>query len=677
MPLKNALSPKNAKELISISLTLAVIPALVFGTAKWAFYHFELGMNQTAFYYFKSTINDFLFLAIFLFVLLILTCVNLIATRLHGDQANRRRFTSGAVVILLLGLLLMTGYRLNKALWYPDSSSLQGICYNGLVILVYLLIGLTLHKQLRRLNALLGFLLAGLLVIPLSVFSYYTHSLQPVIFTDVAEEVGLKEMDNSLGLAWGDFNNDGWLDVYVSNHLPAATESLLYENRKGVFSAPRSMAKGDLHGAAWGDFDNDGALDLFVAGGNDTPIGPAYANLLFRNEGSTFRDVAASTGVDEPEGRAWGGTWADFNNDGFLDLFVVNYFSSNDLFMNVGGTTFRNVAKTSGISTTEPGEVNVVGTLCASWADFDGDGDMDIVTAGIQSGIALYKNSGNGTFADIAGKDSGLITNIDLGTENDPRGMTACAWGDYDNDGDLDLFIGSLSDRPGKNLLFKNQGNGTFIEVAAAAGVNSSIYSRAAMWGDFDNDGDLDLYVINEASDAANAEAQDTRGNNDLFMNQGDGTFRAADADATGVAGFPFVHEGTGALADFDNDGFIDIFIDNQRPPDDRLYYLRRNLLLKNAGNSNNWLKIRLRGTVSNRDGIGAKILLTTSGQQQFREQGGESHTFAQNSAIAHFGLGSQTAVDRIFVKWPSGITQTLTDVAPNQTLTIVEPDAR
>jgi hypothetical protein len=225
-----------------------------------------------------------------------------------------------------------------------------------------------------------------------------------------------------------------------------------------------------------------------------------------------------------------------------------------------------------------------------------------------------------------------------------------------------------------KNRLFQNQGDGTFVEVGAAAGVDSSANSEAAMWGDFDNDGDLDLYVVNGASIPNGVD--DPLGWNSLYLNQGDGTFVAVPVDAAGAAGFPFVRESTGAIADYDNDGFVDILINNERPLDARAYYLARKILLRNSGNGNGWLEIRLRGTVSNRDGSGAKIYLDVGNQHQFRERGGESHHFAQNSPIVHFGLGRAKVVDRILIKWPSGITQTLTNVLANRIVTVTEPAA-
>ena len=670
---KTAILP-TIKESIGIGLMLGLMPAFAFGIAKSLLFanYFELGMYQTAFYYFRSTINDNLIL---LAVVAPTVFIYFVLAALFKDRGARKRYTYYAVTLMVVGLLLVTAYRLNKSPWYPDFFSISGFFCNAIVALLFGLVGRVILKHSPTATFYVG-LAMGLLVLITNGCFYYDRSRTPVIFTDVAEEVGLREINNSLGVAWGDYNNDGWTDVYVSNHLPASAESFLYENRKGVFAAPRVMATGDLHGVAWGDFDNDGALDLFVAGGNNTPQGPAFPNILFHNEGTNFKDVASSAGVEDTLGRAWGGAWADFNNDGLLDLFVVNRFTSNALFLNAGDGTFKDVARIAGITDTGPGEANKAGTVCASWADYDDDGDMDLLTVAISTGIALYRNNGNGTFSEVAG-DLGLVTNSYLGTEDDPSGLSGCAWGDYDNDGDLDLYIGALTGKIGRNLLFQNKGNSTFIEVGAAAGVDTSAHSRAVLWGDYDNDGDLDLYVVNEASDSTDIpRGDDPLGWNNLYLNRGDGTFVNTSADAGGVAGFPFVREGTAAIADYDNDGFIDVFINNQRSLEGHPSYLTRNILLRNSGNRNSWLEIRLRGTVSNRDGIGTKISLFAGKQHQFRERGGESHAFAQNSMVIHFGLGSVKVVDRLLVKWPSGITQTLTNIAANRTLTVTEPVA-
>jgi hypothetical protein len=677
MPPRHATDTTNIKEVVGTSLMLTVVPLLVLAITKGLLFasYWRLGMHWTAFTYFRSAVNDY---RAFLFVFLAVLLSYFVLTTFLRKKISGKAQAYYAITPVLLGLWMATLFRLDKSPWYPSNLTFTGGCYNLVVTLFFVFAGLIAVKRSPRTGLYSG-VAVGLLVLITNGYFALSHLRNPLMFTDVAERVGMRDIRNSLGVAWGDVDNDGWQDLFVSNHLPISTESFLYHNEGGRSFTARAMATGDLHGPAFGDFDRDGDLDLFVAGGNNTPEGPAFANILFRNDRGTFDDVAAGAQVDDPLGRAWGGAWADFNNDGWLDLFVANYFTANALFRNAGNGTFHNVARSAGITESAPGEGDSAGTLSASWADYDADGDMDLLTVGISTGMALYRNNGNGTFTDVAAA-SGLVTNNYLGWERDPRGLSGCSWGDYDNDGDLDLYIGALR-RTANNLLFQNQGNGSFLEVGAAAGVDSFDAARALMWGDFDNDGDLDLYVVNEAVSSINlphgtiASEQSIGADawNRLYVNQGNGTFVELSADETGAAGFPYVHEGTGAVVDYDNDGFLDIFVNNQTPLGRHNRYLARNILLRNSGNGNNWLEIRLQGTASNRDGIGSKIYLSAEGKTQFREQDGGSHTFAQSSMIIHFGIGQVRSVDRLVVKWPSGATQTLTKIPANRTLTIVE----
>lgn len=661
MSFNNASPFASARDVLATSLLLSVVCAVTYAGAKALLIadYFSLGMRGTAFHYFHAAIS--------LPSIALTFCAVLVLVSVAWFAGGRWR--TRILAALILGLLLFVGYRLNTAPWYPHVTSVRGLLGNAVVTVLFGVVALVILRPLTGLRSWLGFVVAGLLAIVMFAGMQSLRAKTAVMFADVGEETGLREINNSLGVAWGDYDGDGWQDLYVSNHLPAKVDSYLYRNVHGTFSAAVPMVKGDLHGVAWGDYDNDGSPDLFVAGGNDTPIGPAYPNHLFHNEEGKLRDVAPAAGVDDTDARAWGGAWADFNNDGWLDLFAVSYFSSNSLFLNGGDGTFRNVAQAAGITTTAPGQVNDIGTLCASWADYDEDGDMDVVTTGIHMNIGLYRNNGDGTFTDVA-REAGLASPHHLGTEDDPTGPSGCAWGDYDNDGHIDLYVTMRAGKKGSNLLFRNRGDGTFTEVAATAGVATQANSQAGLWADFDNDGRLDLYVVSGATDG------DDLGWNTLYMNRGDGTFTEVSADASGAPGFPFVRESTGAVADFDNDGCVDILVNNQRFLDGHPRYLNRNLLLRNACNSNHWLKIRLQGTVSNRDGIGAKVTLEAGGLRQSRERGTESHLFAQNSPILHFGLGAAGKVERIVVRWPSGATQTLTDVAVDRELTIVEPRA-
>ena len=669
----NKITLAPVASIVSSALLVCALPPIAYGVAKSLIYghYFELGLHQTAFLSFTTAVDQYAVVVPVVFLIVLaaqLVCAWLLDPGRTGDAVRT------VMAVVVFGLLAFTGYRLNRSAWYPDYPSFAFVDCNAAVALVFALVGLLVYTRRRGSGAYLGFVVIGSLLLSRVGYFDYLRTYTPAMFVDVSDKVGLNEINSSIGVGWADYDNDGWLDLYVSNHLPIVSPSYLYHNDAGVFAPPKVMASGDLHGVAWGDYDNDGAADLFVAGGNNTPDGPAFANILFHNKGGVLENVAPTAGVEDTAGRAYGGTWADYDRDGLLDLFVVNYYTSVALFHNRGDGKFDNVSQAAGVSETAPGEPSAAGTLCASWADYDNDGNVDLVTVGLGTGISLYHNNGDGTFTDVA-RRAGLVVDGYLGDEKDPRGPAGCSWADYDNDGDSDLYVVTRAGEQGRNLLFQNQGDGTFVEAGAKAGVDVSAYGQSALWGDFDNDGDLDLYVINGFDERGTGK--DSYAWNILFLNAGDGTFVRLAPDAAGAAGFPFVLETTGAVADYDNDGFLDIYVNDERAfPEDSLRnnYMRRNLLLRNAGNGNHWLEIRLRGTVSNRDGLGAKVYVDAGGKKQFRDTSARSHTFAQDSPVVHFGLGGASVVDTVTIKWPSGITQTVTNVASNRITTITEP---
>jgi hypothetical protein len=298
----------------------------------------------------------------------------------------------------------------------------------------------------------------------------------------------------------------------------------------------------------------------------------------------------------------------------------------------------------------------------------------------------LYKNNGDGTFTDVT-VAAGIIDGSD-----DVQGG---AWGDYDNDGDLDLYltlgvesggggadgaiegIDQLVESAGlplkeekgpaaiplgsqlPNILYRNNGDGTFTDVTTESGTTNVAGALGVVWEDYDNDGYLDLYIVN-------SEFASTL--NRLFRNNGDGTFTDVAAEAGVGAKIPGNGRGSdGTFGDYNNDGFPDLFVDNGGGTTVGSY-----MLFRNNGNSNRWLNVALRGTQSNRSGIGAKILLSAGGRNQFREYAGQ-HYMSQNYIPVHFGLGQASIVDSLTIQWPSGITQTLQNIAVNQTITVTE----
>lgn len=447
----------------------------------------------------------------------------------------------------------------------------------------------------------------------------------PAFFTEAASSSGTADTRRSIAVAWGDYDGDGDLDLFVPNYT---AENRLYRNNGNGTFTDVAVATGVNDGshsqsAAWGDYDNDGDLDLYVTRDVNE------ANRLFRNDGSGFTDVGPASGTADTR-PSLGAAWADYNRDGDLDLFVANNNAENRLYRNNGDGTFSDVAAATGVN---DGGLSV----SPAWGDYDNDGDLDLyVTRGVNESNRLFRNDG-GVFNDV-GSASGT---------GDTRNSVGAAWGDYDNDGDLDLFVANWM---AENRLYRNQGAGTFIDVAVAMGVNDGGASRCPAWGDYDNDGDLDLYVTHWVNETDR-----------LFRNDGSGF-----TDVGPASGTSDIHPSVGAAwADYDQDGDLDLYVANDAQPN-KLY--RNNAV----GPLNHWLQVRLVGVQSNRAGIGARVRIKRGGVSQIREIQGGSY-LSQNSLAAEFGLGISTVVDSLVIHWPSGIVWHTTGVAADQRLTVVE----
>jgi hypothetical protein len=433
----------------------------------------------------------------------------------------------------------------------------------------------------------------------------------------------LGNSDVSTGVAWGDYDNDGDLDVYVSN---CYDPNKLYRNDGGgIFTDVTSSPLDDpdcSYGVAWGDYDNDGDLDLYVAN-------CGTANRLFRNDGGgNFSEATSGPVGDTACGIAV--SWGDFDNDGDLDIFLVNGDSCK-YFRNDGSGVFVD-ATTGPLSC--PGENT--GVACA---DYDNDGDLDIyVVNGAMYPNKLLRNDGNGTFVDV--------TSGPLGDMGSARGV---AWGDYDNDGDLDVYFANYNFG---NKLLRNDGGGTFTDVTTTVLADGGNPTNVA-WGDYDNDGDLDLFVAK-----TNVSFQ---GAIKLFRNDGGGVFVDATSGALADTGIWFGN----SLGDFDNDGDLDLYVANAGGSN--------RLLMNQKGSTNHWLHVNLVGVVSNRSAIGARVRAESGTLSQIREISGGSGYLSQNSLTAEFGLGSRTVVDTLEIRWPSGTIQKLTNLTADTLLTITE----
>ena len=476
-------------------------------------------------------------------------------------------------------------------------------------------------------------------------------------FVDVSESAGFSRtnLQSSWAAAWGDYDLDGYVDVVTLGHNQQDTHSftqLWHNNGDGTFSdvtVPASLdTRGDSHGAVWADLDNDGDLDLVIAKGTlKDKSSRNYHELWRNNNDGTFINVAVPAGVTGVNHRGRGVSAVDYNQDGKLDLFIVSERDEpsqggNLLFRNDGAMHFTDTASTAGLA--REGKTQLFQNRTAAWADFNLDGFPDVFLA---QPCALFLNKGNETFVDVS-VSSGIGT------------MPECfsgTWGDYDNDGDLDLYISMDSDEV-SGILYRNNDDGTFTDVTNMSEVINSFSSRSVMWGDYDNDGYLDLYIVNE---------NNKLNTNRLFRNNGDKMF----TDVTNNSGAGAKVAGGGAdgtFIDYNNDGFLDIFITNGQGNNKGPY-----VLLKNTVNSNNWIKVKLNGGTSNKNGIMAKVYVMTDELKQFQEYTGPSHYMSQNKTSMHFGLGHATNVNAITIKWPNGISQLVENVAPNQTVSITE----
>ncbi len=445
-------------------------------------------------------------------------------------------------------------------------------------------------------------------------------------FVDLANSLGVADPGASFGVAWSDYDADGDPDIYVAKSLQP---NRLYRNDGAAFTDVAPLLgvddAGDGSGAAWADYDGDGDLDLYV-----TNFG--QPNRLYRNEGNSFSEVGALAGVDDT-GDGFGAAWADTDRDGDPDLYVAN-FGSNVFYRNLGNGTFEEIADQLGIADSSSGIQPV-------FADFDNGRDPDLFVA--NSGPnRLWWNNGDGTF-----EDSGSFAFV----PQDNGASTGAAVGDFNNDGYLDLYVPYF----GTNRLYQNQGGEGFMDVALALGVGDTGNGRGAVWGDFDNDGFLDLFITNR--DSKNRMFRNVDGNSQ-FTEVGESFGVATVADSRGVA-----------LADFDGDGGMDLFVAIQNDPDQ---------LFHNQEAEGNWLTVSPIGTTSSMDAIGTRIeIIYNRIQRAIREITGGTSFLSQDALSASFGIGEAETVDTLNIRWPSGVYQRLSreDIGVNHVLTIVEED--
>ncbi len=456
---------------------------------------------------------------------------------------------------------------------------------------------------------------------------------------------------DSRSVNFADVNNDGLEDIFITNGPQGGAANLLYLNAGpgGQFSAATS---GDIvshiepfDGATFADADNDGALDVFAV----TWYGRKNFLYFGDGDGGFAYDAAAAPSIGGSYSET--ASWGDMDNDGDLDLYVTNSEGNkkNLLFRNDGGRAFTRI-------TDGPHVNDAHASRSVNWTDFDGDSDLDLfVTNEADQPDDLYENDGAGSFTRIAGSGAPGQSN---------RSTMSSSWGDIDNDGDLDLFLanaGYFAEQ--NNQLFLNE-NGTFMEVASGDLVTDGGCSYGSNFGDYDNDGDLDLVVSNGYCNGSIV--------NFLYRNDGQGHF-SRDHESIENLSTPCSYGA--AWGDVNNDGFLDLGIATCRNSGSSP--LESNQFFLNNGNCNRWLKVKLTGARSNRSAIGAKIRVTAtvSGQEvtQLREISAQSGYCGQNSLIAHFGLGDAEVADEIRIEFLGGADTTLMEVPVDQLLEITE----
>ena len=453
------------------------------------------------------------------------------------------------------------------------------------------------------------------------------------------------------GASWIDFNNDGNLDLFVGNNR-------LYRNDGGGQFVKLTTAIGEGqnltigNGNTWADYDNDGDLDVYVSSAN---------SFLYRNDGNeTFTKIETGEIGDGSANRGWSCAWADYNNDGFVDLVIThpagfippfNNPTNNHLYQNSGSPNF-----TLARITTEP---IVTGSLTAytvgTWSDFDLDGDMDyFIGAGLANGMTqadfLFRNQ----LVETGSANFERITAAPIGT--DLQDGQVWNWIDYDNDGDLDAYLTNWGGANGSgiaNRLYRND-SGTFTRITGQPIADDVNISLSSVWGDMDNDGDLDCFVANDSN-------QPDR----YYRNNGDGTF--TNVTNSGITE-SLTHRGASA-GDYDNDGDLDLIAVGPGAA----FALYRN----DTQNSNGWLNIKCVGTSSNGAAIGTKVrakaVINGAPIWQMREVSAQNNFNGQNSLRVHFGLGDATIIDSLIIEWPAGAVEMFSNIGINNFYEAIE----
>ncbi|HZR66662.1 MAG TPA: CRTAC1 family protein [Terriglobales bacterium] len=520
-------------------------------------------------------------------------------------------------------------------------------------------------------------------------------SFRPIAFSLDSSETPQRHAPETMagGVAVFDYDRDGRPDIFFTNGANIVTlkkdsekywDRLFHNNGDGTFTdvTERAGLKGSGFdvGVAVGDYDNDGYEDIFVSG--------VYRNTLYHNNGDgTFTDVTEKAGLTQPDkqyGPLWsvGAAWVDVNNDGLLDLFVVNYLSwdvnkepdckfegkpeychpkfykelPNQLFLNSGNGKFVDVSEQAGIRS-HPGK-----GMGAAVADYDRDGLPDIFVANDKLFNSLYHNKGNGRFDEVA-----FETGVALPEHGNLISGMGTDFRDLNNDGFPDIVIAALHNETFP--IYQNKGNGEFNEITSRSGMtvlSDPMSGYSANIADFDNDGWKDIFVSRGDVASPNMASRiQIDQNNTVFRNGGNGKWIALTEEAGFAAQPPRRHRGA-AIADFNGDGKLDLVVTALSAPAE--------LWMNDSPDHHHWIEILPQGTRSNRDGIGAKIKITAGGKTQFNHMTTACGYASSSAGPVHFGLGDAARIDEIEIRWPSGAVQTLKNIAADQVLPVKEP---
>ncbi len=487
-------------------------------------------------------------------------------------------------------------------------------------------------------------------------------------FVETTNELGLgiaASSDQGPGCGFADIDSDGDLDLMVVDGLG---DPNVFFRQDGLRNFVETAGTIGLDDDGWGksvtfaDYDNDGDPDMLL-----TRLGDS--NVLCRNDGGVFTDVSDTAGFDFI-GQNSGAAWADYDLDGYIDVYITTYNSQpNRLMRNMGDGTFQNVTADAGVE-----DATGYGFQPA-WLDYDNDGWSDIYVSNDVFGTAnaLFRNNGDGTFSDVSASSGAGIDMSAMGI----------AVGDFNNNGLLDIYVANIATG---NVLLQNDGDGTFTERAEELGVEAGVIAWGVNFLDFDHDGRLDLYC-NVSSD-------------DYFAPPGDSDAPSYQERVTQLMGgggeypnllfrnngvtFDNVSVGSGiedggrsfssAVADYDNDGDLDIYVTNWYVVQtDSLTSMFENTHVPRGSAATDWLRIRLIGTTSNRDGVGTRVWIETTDGWQVRERNIGTSYLACSDPYLHFGTGNSSVVSKLYVRWPSGLGELYENVPAGQVLTLVE----